>query len=117
MTESSKYSFFVQDQEEQPEEEIPATKQVVKERFNYTAPKSIMEEAQKETGGEEDVFRKQKLQTLEDKYTARKKMRLLSPERQDVYTENRDEDAEQGHRSYAEIMNQQRLENERTEIE
>jgi hypothetical protein len=42
MAESSKYAFYVQDQEE---EEIPASKEVKKERFSYTAPKQIIEEA------------------------------------------------------------------------
>ena len=38
---------------------------------------------------------------MEEKYTARKKMRLLSPERGDIYNEEMDVT----HRSYAEIMN------------
>jgi hypothetical protein len=41
---------------------------------------------------------------MEDRYTQRKKVRLLSPAREDVFNEQREE--ENGHRSYAEIMHQ-----------
>jgi hypothetical protein len=43
-------------------------------------------------------------------------VRLLSPERRDVYAEDND-DGDQGHRTYGDIRNQRMLENERTEIE
>ena len=55
---------------------------------------------------------------MEDRYTQRKKVRLLSPEREDVYAERDDDERDShAHRSFAEIMNQQRLENERAEIQ
>lgn len=88
MTDSSKYSFYVQDEEEEiPASKAPPPPPPPKERFNYTAPKAIIEEAQKETGAEEDAFRKPKLTTYEDKYTQRKKVKVLSPQRTDVFTE------------------------------
>ena len=44
---------------------------------------------------------------MEDRYTQRKKVRLLSPEREDVYAERDDDERDShAHRSFAEIMNQ-----------
>ena len=49
-------------------------------------------------------------------YTHRKKARLLSPERHDVFEDGSVDEQANVTRTYAEIMNQQRIDNERAEI-
>ncbi|CAD8187639.1 unnamed protein product [Paramecium pentaurelia] len=82
-----------------------------KQRFAYTAPKQILEEAAQI--GEDNQTRKQNLDKVEEKFKYKQKNRQLSPERKDVFN---DQGGENG-RTYAEIMIQQDLENSRSEIE
>eukprot|EP01017_Pseudomicrothorax_dubius_P014538 TRINITY_DN1694_c0_g2_i10.p1 TRINITY_DN1694_c0_g2~~TRINITY_DN1694_c0_g2_i10.p1 ORF type:complete len:1206 (-),score=344.77 TRINITY_DN1694_c0_g2_i10:224-3841(-) len=88
-----------------------------RQKFSYTAPKNLLEEA-RGVGPQEDPFAandKRKISEREDKYHQRKKLRLVSPPRHDAFRDP-DKTPDLNARSYADIMVEQKLENERQEV-
>jgi Splicing factor 3B subunit 1. len=109
---AGQYSKYAQDFDD----DAGLDKVTKKTKYNYTAPKEILEEA-KFAGDHENPLEQtgRKIADREDKYHQRKNLRMISPPRFDPFT-NPDKTPDTNVRSYADIMNEQKLENERHEI-
>mmetsp|Transcript_22255 Transcript_22255/g.19089 ORF Transcript_22255/g.19089 Transcript_22255/m.19089 type:complete len:268 (+) Transcript_22255:57-860(+) len=98
---------YIQDMEEQGG-------QKKKSRFGYTAPNEILDEA-RQSGSHQDMLNQpgKKIADREDKYHKRKNQRVLSPPRYDPFSQNT---PDVNVRTYSDVINEQRLENERLEL-
>lgn len=83
---------------------------------SYGAPKDLIEEA-KMAGSHDDPLDQpsRKIADREDKYLQRKKLRMISPPRYDPFLHG-DKTPDVNTRTYADILNEQRLENERHDV-
>lgn len=96
-------------------EETPSTQPKKPSRFQYNAPQHILDKDMK-SGPEETIMENpRKIADREDKYLKRKNLRQISPERHDPF-KDADKTPDINSRSYGDIMNEQKIENERQEV-